>query len=108
MENRRLCREIILIIFGLLSFTNLIYFILSSYSGPVIGTIIAAGAAIHWWRKKDVLFVLILGSIWLFLHVFEIVVLGESSYPVLLYLNVVFSIPLLYCGVKIYFSKKKR
>jgi hypothetical protein len=108
MENRRLCRRIILITLVLLSLMNLIFFILSSYSGPVIGMIMAAGAAIHWWRKKDALFILIIGSIWLFLHIFEIVVLGESTYPVLLYLNVVLSIPLLYCGVKIYFSKKKR
>jgi hypothetical protein len=108
MENRRLCRRIILSILMLLSLMNLIFFVLSSYSGPVIGMIMAAGAAIHWWRKKDALFILIIGSMWLFIHFFEIVVLGKSSYPILLYLNVVFSIPLLYCGVKIYFSKKKR
>ena len=108
MENRRLCRRIILIILALLSFTNLIFFILSSYSGPVIGMIMAAGAAIHWWRKRDPLLILIIGSIWLLLHIFEIAVLGESSYPVLLYLNVALSIPLLYCGTKIYFSMKKK
>lgn len=108
MENRRLCRRIILVILVLLSLVNLIFFILSSYSGPVIGVIMAAGAAIHWWRKKDALFILIIGSIWLFLHIFEIIMSGESSYLVLLYLNVVFSIPLLCCGTKIYFSMKKK
>ncbi len=107
MENRRLCRKIILITLVLLSLVNLIFFILSSYSGPVIGMIMASGAAIHWWKKKEPLFILIIGSIWLLLHIFEILVLGGSSYPVLLYLNMSLSIPLLYCGIKMYFYMKK-
>jgi hypothetical protein len=105
---RRLGGRIILVILALLGLVNLIFFVLSSYSGPVIGLIMAAGAAIHWWRKRDVTFILVIALIWLFLHIFELIVLGRSSYPVFLHLNVLLSIPLLYCSIKIYFSMKKK
>jgi len=68
----------------------------------------AAGFAIHWWRKKDALFVIVIALIWLSLHIFEIIVLGKSSYPVFPYLNVFMSIPLLYCSLRVYFSMKKK
>jgi hypothetical protein len=68
----------------------------------------AAGFAIHWWRKRDAIFILVIASIWLSLHIFEMIVLGKSSYLVFLYLNIFLSIPLLYCSLKIYFSMKKK
>jgi len=68
----------------------------------------AAGFVIHWWRKRDAIFILVIASIWLSLHIFEIIVLGKSSYPIFPYLNVILSIPLLYCSLRLHFSMKKK
>jgi hypothetical protein len=84
----------------LLALSNLIFFLLSSHSGPLVGFIVAAVVALHWWRKKDSLFLIVMSLIWIFIHLYELVVTGVSSLPVLFYMNVLLPSLLLYCGFR--------
>ena len=104
---RDLNEIIILAVLLLLALINLIFFIVSQYSGPIIGFLFAIIASIQWWRKTDSIFIIVIGFIWIFLHIFELIIYIECSYPIFLYLNVLFPIPLLYCGINEYILRKR-
>jgi Flp pilus assembly protein protease CpaA len=65
-----------------------------------VGFIVAAAVAIHWWRKRDSLLIIIIAIIWIFIHIYELVVMGAGSHPLLFYLNLFLPFLLLYCGLK--------
>lgn len=92
--------KIVLAVLILLALSNLIFFIVSSYSGPIVGFVVAAAASIHWWRKRDSIFIIVIAIIWIFFHVYELVVRGASSQPVLFYLNLLLPVFLLYFGLR--------
>jgi len=104
---RSLNEIIILTFLLLLALLNLIFFMVSQYSGPIIGFLFAIIASIQYWRKKDSIFILVIAFIWVFLHIFELIIYIECSYPIFLYLNVLFPIPLLYCGINEYILRKR-
>jgi len=97
---RRINEKIALAVLLLLALSNLIFLIISSHSGPIVGFIVAAVAAIHWWRKRDSILIIVVAIIWIFIHIYELVVKGASSQPVLFYMNLLLPTLLLYCGVK--------
>jgi len=92
--------KIALVVLVLLALSNLIFFILSSHSGPIVGFIVAAVVAIHWWSKKDSILIMVMAIIWIFVHIYELVMIGASSVPVFFYLNLRLPALLLYCGFK--------
>ena len=104
---RDLNKTIVLAFLLLLALINLIFFMVSQYSGPIIGFLFAIIASIQWWRKKNSSFIIVLAFIWIFLHIFELIIYIECSYPIFLYLNLLFPIPLLYCGIKEYILRKR-
>ncbi len=104
---RDLNEKIIFAMLLLLAIVNLIFFMVSQYSGPVIGFVFAIIPLIQWCRKKDNIFVIIIASIWILLHIYELIVYVECSYPVFLYLNLLLPIPLLCCGIKGFISVKR-
>ena len=93
--------KIVLAVLILLALSNLIFFIVSSYSGPIVGFIVAAATSIHWWIKRDRILIIVIAIIWIFFHVYELVVMGASSQPVLFYLNLLLPILLLYFGLRV-------
>jgi hypothetical protein len=97
---RSLNEKIVLVVLLLLALINLIFLIVSPYSGPIVGFIVAAAVAIHWWRKRDSMLIIIMAIIWISIHIYEFVVMGAGSQPVLFYLNLLLPILLLYCGLK--------
>ena len=84
----------------LLALSNLIFFIISLHSGPIVGLAVASGVVIHWWTKRNNKLIVAVAIIWIFLHIYELIMIGVSSYPVLFYLNLVLPVPLLYFGLK--------
>jgi hypothetical protein len=92
--------KIVLAVLILLALSNLIFFIVSSHSGPIVGFVAAAAASIHWWRKRDSIFIIVIAIIWIFFHVYELIAVGASSQPVLFYLNLLLPILLLYFGLR--------
>jgi len=70
-----------------------------------VGLIVAAAAAIHWWRKRDSVLIIIIAITWILIHIYELVVKGAGSQPLLFCLNLFLPFLLLYCGLK---EKKKK
>ena len=99
--------KIILFVLVLLALNNLIFSIISSYSGPIIGFITAVVIAIRWWQKRDSRLIMIMAIVWILIHIYELVMLGISSYPIIISLNLLLPIPLFYCGLKVYLQMKK-
>jgi len=97
---RSINEKIALVVLLLLALINLIFLIVSKHSGPIAGFIVATAVAVHWWRKRDSLLIIIIAIIWIFIHIYELVVMGAGSQPVLFYLNLFLPILLLYCGLK--------
>ena len=97
---RSINEKIVLVVLLLLALINLIFLIVSSHSGPIVGCIVAAAVAIHWWRKRDSMLIIIIAIIWIFIHIYELVVMGAGSQPLLFYLNLCLPVLLLYCGLK--------
>jgi hypothetical protein len=92
--------KVVLAVLILLALSNLIFFIVSSYSGPIAGFVVAVVASIHWWRKRDSIFIIVIAIIWILFHIYELVAVGPSSQPVLFYLNLLLPILLLYFGLR--------
>lgn len=92
--------KIALAVLVLLALSNLVFFVVSSYSGPVVGFIVAAATAFHWWRKRDRMLIVVIAIVWIFLHIYELVAIGAGSQPVLFYLNLLLPTLLLICGLK--------
>lgn len=97
---RNINEKIVLVVLLLLALINLIFLIVSTHSGPIVGFFVAAVVAIHWWRKRDSMLIIIIAIIWIFIHIYELVVMGAGSQPVLFYLNLLLPTLLLYCGLK--------
>jgi O-antigen/teichoic acid export membrane protein len=97
---RSINERIVLAVLLLLALINLIFLIISTHSGPIVGFIVATAVAIHWWRKRDSVLIIIIAIVWIFIHIYELVVMGAGSQPGLFYLNLVLPILLLYCGLK--------
>ena len=100
--------KIILFVLVLLAINNLIFSIISSYSGPIIGFITAVVIAIRWWQKRDSRLIMIMAIVWILIHIYELIMLGISSYPVNISLNLLLPILLFYCSLKAYLQMKKR
>lgn len=99
--------KIILSILVLLALINLLFFIISSYFGPIIGFITAIVMAIHWWQKRDSRLIMIMTIVWILIHIYELNKLGISSYPIIISLNLLLPILMFYCSLKIYLQMKK-
>jgi len=99
--------KIILFVLVLLVLNNSIFFIFSLYSGPIIGFITAIVMAIHWWQKKDSRLIMIMAIVWILIHIYELIKLGISSYPINISLNLLLPILLFYCSLKAYLKVKK-
>ena len=99
--------KIILFVLVLLALSNLIFFIISSYSGPIIGFITGIVMAIHWWQKRDSRLIMIMAIVWILIHIYELIKLGISSYPIIISLNLLLPILLFYCSLKAYLQMKK-
>jgi hypothetical protein len=97
---RSINEKITLSVLLLLALINLIFFIVSSHSGPIVGFIAVTAVTIHWWRKRDRMIIIIIAIIWIFFHVYELILMGASSLPLLFYLNLLLPFLLLYCGLK--------
>jgi hypothetical protein len=97
---RNINEKITLAVLMLLALSNLVFFVVSSHSGPIVGFIVATAAAIHWWKKRESMLIIVIAIIWIFFHIYELVVMGVSSLPVLFYLNLLLPILLLYFGLK--------
>jgi len=92
--------KIILFVLVLLAINNLIFSIISSYSGPIIGFITAIVMAIHWWRKRDSRLIMIMAIVWILIHIYELIELGISSYPIIIFLNLLLPTLLFYCSLQ--------
>ncbi len=99
--------KIILFVLVLMALNNLIFSIISSYSGPIIGFIAAVVIAIRWWQKRDSRLIMIMAIVWILIHIYELIMLGISSYPIIISLNLLLPILLFYCGLKAYLQMKK-
>jgi len=99
--------KIILFALVLLALSNLMFFIISTYSGPIIGFITAIVMAIHWWQKRDSRLIMIMAIVWILIHIYELIELGISSYPVIISLNLLLPILLFYCSLKVYLQRKR-
>jgi len=99
--------KIILFVLMLLVLNNSIFFIITLYSGPIIGFITAIVMAIHWWQKKDSRLIMIMAIVWILIHIYELIKLGISSYPINISLNLLLPILLFYCSLKAYLQVKK-
>jgi hypothetical protein len=97
---RSLNEKIVLVVLLLLALINLIFLIVSPYSGPIVGFIVAVAVAIHWWRKRDSLLIIIIAIMWILIHIYELVVKGPGSQPLLFYLNLFLPFLLFYCSLK--------
>ncbi|MHA1488095.1 MAG: hypothetical protein ACTSRI_00150 [Promethearchaeota archaeon] len=104
---RDLNKIIILTILLLLAIINVIFFLVSQYSGSIIGFFFAIIISIQWWRKKNSIFIIIIAFMWILLHIFELIIYIECSYPVFLYMNLLLPIPLLCCGIIEYILIKR-
>lgn len=98
--------KIILVTLVLLAIINIGFYILSSYTGTLIGIIFAIIITIHWWIKRNSIVIIITSTIWFAIHIYELFTLGLSSYPVLFFLNLILPIPLFYFGLREYLSSK--
>ena len=97
----------ILFVLVLLVLNNSIFFIIRLYSGPIIGSITAIVMAIHWWQKKDSRLIMIMAIVWILIHIYELIKIGISSYPINISLNLLLPILLFYCSLKAYLQVKK-
>ena len=104
---RSLHEKIIPVILVLLAINNLIFFIVSSYSGPIIGFVIGIGIAIHWWIKRYSPVIIGTAIVWIVFHIYEYITLGPGSNPVFFYLNLLLPIPLLFYSSEAYITTKK-
>ena len=99
--------KIILFVLVLLALNNSIFFIISLYSGTIIGCITAIIMAIHWWKKRDSRLMMIMAVTWILIHIFELIKLEISFYPVNIFLNLLLPILLFYFSLKVYLHVKK-
>ena len=99
--------KIIVIVLTLLALINVIFLVIARYSGPLFGFAFAIFATVHWLRTKSTGFIIVVAVIWLGIHIYELIVLGASSYPLLFYLNLLLPLPLLYCGVRLHLKTRK-
>ncbi|MHA1671124.1 MAG: hypothetical protein ACTSV5_11200 [Promethearchaeota archaeon] len=90
----------------LLAIINFIFIIVSPYFGPIIGFVLALIVLVQRKRKKDNAFIIVIASIWILFHIYELITCMDCTYPIFLYLNLILPIPLLYCGIKEYISIK--
>jgi len=97
---RSINEKIALAVLMLLALINLIFLIVSSHSGPIVGFIVATAVTIHWWRKRDSMLIMAVAIIWILIHIYELVMIGASSLPVIFYLNLFLPTLLFYCGLK--------
>ena len=104
---RKLNEIIIIAVLLLLAIINLVFFLVSMYFGPIIGILFPIIVLIKWGRKKDSVFIIGIAFIWILLHIYELIVYVECTYPIFLYLNILLPIPLLYCGIKENSSMKR-
>ena len=104
---RNIGEIIILIILIILALSNLLFFIVSPYSGPIVGFVMAIAFAIHWWVKRNSTVIIAIAIIWIFLHIYELLTFGTASFSVFIYLNLLLPIPLLYFSLKRYQLSKK-
>ena len=100
--------KIVFALLILLALSNLVFFIISSYSGPIIGVVIAGAAAIHWWKKRDRMLIIVISVIWVSIHIYELVTMGVSSHPFLFYMNLFLPFFLLWFGLRCYFIMKRK
>lgn len=103
---RNIHEKIVFAVLVLLALNNLIFFIISSYSGSVWGFFFAVVITVHWWRRRDGRVVMVLAVIWILIHICELIVLGAGPYPVLFYLNLGLPIPLFYFSLKSHIRNK--
>lgn len=103
---RNIYEEIVFAVLVLLSLNNLIFFIISSYSGPIWGFFFAVVIAVHWWRRRDGRVVMVLAVIWIVIHIYELIKLGAGPYSVLFYLNLGLPIPMFYFSLKSHIRNK--
>jgi hypothetical protein len=61
----------------------------------------------NWWQKRDSRLIMIMAIVWILIHIYELIKLGISSYPVIISLNLSLPILLFYCSLKIYLQMKK-
>jgi hypothetical protein len=107
LKMRNISEIIILIILIILALCNLLFFIVSPYSGPIVGFIMAIAFAIHWWVKRNSTVIIAVAIIWFIVHIYELLTFGRTSFSVLIYLNLLLPIPLLYFSLKRYQLRKK-
>jgi hypothetical protein len=50
---------------------------------------------------------MIMAIVWILIHIYELIKLGISSYPVIISLNLLLPIMLFYCSLKAYSQMKK-
>ena len=105
---RRINEKIILFILAALALGNLIFFIKSLSSGPIVGFAVATGAVVHWWIRRNSQFIMVIALVWMGLHLYELAKLGLGSYPVLFLLNLLLPIPLFYYGLKTFLLLRKK
>ena len=86
--------KIILGLLILMAIINGIFAIAGSYSGPIWGAVFAVFASIHWWKKRNSTFILIIAFVWIVFHIYELIVSGPGPYPVFFYMNLVIPVPL--------------
>ncbi len=104
---RNIGEIIILIILIVLASSNLLFFIVSPYSGPIVGFVMAIAFAIHWWVKRNSTVIIAVAIMWIFLHIYELLTFGTTSFSVFIYLNLLLPIPLLYFSLKRHQLRKK-
>jgi len=100
--------NLVFVILISLAIINATYFILSLFSGPLIGLIAAIFFTIHWWKRRDFKFILIIAIVWILIHIVELILIREIPYPILFYLNIVLPILLIFCSlIHFYLMKPK-
>ena len=92
--------KIVLVLLILLALSNLIFLLVSSYPGPIVGCVVATVAAIVWWRKRDCVLIVVVAIIWIIFHIYELMTIGPSSQPVLFFMNLLLPVLLLFFGLK--------
>lgn len=106
MQNRY--EKMVLAVLVLLALINLVFFIVTSYSGPIWGFVVTAVVSILWWKKRNAKLIMIVAIVWMLIHIIEFIVLGPSAFPILFYLNLLLPIPLFYYSLKTYILMKSK
>ena len=79
--------KIIFMLFVLLGLNNLLFGIISSYTGPIWGFVGAVLVCVHWHRRRNIKFIIVVIIIWFVIHLVELLTTGAGPYPMLFYPN---------------------